>query len=200
MQSVMQAVLRRIRVHGRGWVFTPKNFVDIGNRGATDMALTRFTEIGTIRRLARGLYDYPRVHPKLGMLAPNPDEVAKALATKDGSRIQVSGARAANLLGLSDQVPAQIIYLTNGRSRRVRIGAQVISLKQAATSTFPAAGTPVGLALQALRALGRNIDEDFVVQRLAKVLTHSERQKLIRLSKYAPGWSRNIFRRLKEMS
>ena len=107
-------------------------------------------------RLAQGLYYYPRVHKKLGILAPNPDDVAAALAAKTGSRVQISGARAANLLGLTDQVPAQLVYLTDGPAHRVKIGAQTIQLKPARPSRFPGAGTPAGLALQAIRAVGLN--------------------------------------------
>ena len=114
MNSIAAAILKRIRVHGRGWVFTPRDFLDLGTRHPIDLALSRFASDKTIRRLTQGVYDYPRVHKKLGVLAPNPDEVAAVLAAKTGSRMQVSGARAANLLGLTDQVPAQLVYLTDG--------------------------------------------------------------------------------------
>lgn len=197
-RSVTSAVLKRIQVHGRGWVFTPQDFVDIGSRAAVDKSLSRLSTEQAIRRLAQGLYDYPRLHRKLGPLAPDPDRVASALAAKAGSRVQISGARAANLLGLSDQVPAQIVYLTNGPARRVRIGAQTIQLKRAASSLFPAAGTSAGLALQAIRALDSRTDQDFVVNQLARVLDAENRKRLVKLSKYAPGWSREIFKRLKE--
>jgi len=99
-------------------VFTPRNFLAFGTRRAVDRALARLTQDKTIRRLAQGLYDYPRVHKKLGILAPNPDDVTAVLAAKTGSRVQISGARAANLLGLTDQVPAQLVYLTDGAAHR----------------------------------------------------------------------------------
>src|SRR5208337_2780770 len=128
MNSVANSVLKRIRAHGRGWVFTPREFLALGTRRAVDRALARLTQDRTIRRLEQGLYDYPRVHKKLGVLAPNPDDVAAVLAAKTGSRVQISGARAANLLGLSDQVPAQLVYLTDGPAHRVKIGAQIFFL------------------------------------------------------------------------
>ena len=162
-----------------------------------DIVLWRLTQDGTIRRLAQGIYDYPRVHKKLGTLAPNPDDVAAVLAAKTGSRVQVSGARAANLLGLTDQVPAQLVYLTDGPARRVKIGGQTIQLKPARPSRFPGAGTPAGLALQAIRAVGPNANKDFLVQRLSRVLSTDDRTQLGKLIKYAPGWSHDIIRRLK---
>jgi hypothetical protein len=196
MNSAAAAILKRIRVHGGGWVFTPRDFLDLGTRAAVDIVLWRLTQDKTIRRLAQGVYDYPRVHKKLGILAPNPDDVAAVLAAKTGSRIQVSGARAANLLGLTDQVPAQLVYLTDGPAHRVKIGAQTILLKPARPSRFPGAGTPAGLALQAIRAVGPNANKDLVVRKLSRVLSARDRAQLARLIKYAPGWSHEMVRQL----
>jgi len=197
MDSTAAAILKRIRVHGRGWVFAPRDLIDLGTRRAVDRALSRLTRDKVIRRLALGIYDYPRVHKKLGILAPNPDDVAAVLAAKTGSRVQVSGARAANLLGLTDQVPAQLVYLTDGPPHRVRIGAQTIQLKHARPSKFPGAGTPAGLAIRAIRAVGPNADKDFVVRQLSRALNFDDKLQLVKLSRYAPGWSHEIIQRLK---
>jgi hypothetical protein len=159
--------------------------------------LSRFTRDKTIRRLTQGVYDYPRIHKKLGILAPNPDDVATVLAAKAGSRVQVSGARAANLLGLTDQVPAQLVYLTDGPPHRVKIGAQIIRLKPASPSKFPGAGTKAGLAIQAIRAVGPNAGKEFVVRQLSRALSADDRAQLAKLIKYAPGWSHEIIRQLK---
>jgi len=86
MNSIAAGILKRIRVHGRGWVFTPRDFLDLGTRGAVDIVLWRLARDKTIRRLAQGVYDYPRIHKKLGILAPNPDDVAAVLAAKTGKR------------------------------------------------------------------------------------------------------------------
>jgi hypothetical protein len=146
--------------------------------------------------LTQGLYDYPRIHEKLGVLPPNPDLVAAALAVKTNNRIQVSGARAANLLGLSDQVPAQLVYLTDGPSRRLKIDGQTIQLKHAVASKFPAAGTRAGLALQAIRALGSSTDKRFLVRKLSQVLSSDDKVALKKLLKYAPTWSHPIIKSL----
>jgi len=197
MNSIAATILKRIRVHGRGWVFTPRDFLDLGTRHPIDLALSRFTRDKTIRRLTQGVYDYPRIHKKLGILAPNPDDVATVLAAKAGSRVQVSGARAANLLGLTDQVPAQLVYLTDGPPHRVKIGAQIIRLKPASPSKFPGAGTKAGLAIQAIRAVGPNAGKEFVVRQLSRALSADDRAQLAKLIKYAPGWSHEIIRQLK---
>src|ERR1700678_2566410 len=114
MQTVDAKLISRIYGSGRGSAFTPNDFFDIGRRGAVDKALSRRTSKGTIRRLARGFYEYPREHPELGKLSPDIEKVAKALAGKDRIRLQPAGAYATNLLGLSEQVPAKVVFLTDG--------------------------------------------------------------------------------------
>lgn len=198
LHSTAAAILKRIRVHGRGWVFTPKDFLNLGSRSAIDLSLWRLARDKAIRRLTQGVYDYPRIHKKLGMLAPNPDDVAAALAARTGSRIQVSGQRAANLLGLSQQVPAQLIYLTDGPAQKITIGSQVIRLKPARPSKFPATGTPAGLALQAILAMGSTADKNFIVSQLRNVLSTNDKLQLAKLSKYAPTWSHDIIRKINE--
>jgi hypothetical protein len=198
MKSTPARILKRIRVHGRGWVFVPGNFLDLGSGSAVRQALTRLARQSVIRRLAVGLYDYPRIHRKLGILMPNPDEIASVVAARTGSRVQASGARAANLLGLTEQVPAQLIYLTDGPPRRVKIGAQTIALKRAAPSKFPGVGTPAGLALQAILAVGPTANTEFVVRQLSRALSFEDRLQLNGLKKYAPGWSHEIIQLLNE--
>ncbi|MEO7276222.1 MAG: DUF6088 family protein [Vicinamibacterales bacterium] len=82
---------------------------------------------GTIRQLGRGLYDYPKPHPSLGQLSPTPDALAKAMAGRDRVRRQPSGAYAANLLGLSEQVPAKVVFLTDGPSQVVHVGDEAVA-------------------------------------------------------------------------
>jgi len=101
-----------------------------------------------------GLYDFPNVHPKLGPLLPAPDDVAQALARESGSRVQISGARAANQLGLSTQVVAKSIYLTDGPSHRVVLGRRVIDLRHAPLKLLIASGSLAGAVVQALRHIG----------------------------------------------
>src|SRR5213595_832658 len=129
-QSVDSRILDVIYGRGRGSVFVPADFLDLGSRQAVDIALHRLAQKGTIRRLARGVYDFPKEHPVLGLLSPSADAVAKALAGRDRTRLQPSGAYAANILGLSEQVPAKTVFLTDGPSRTVKIGPTTIQLRR----------------------------------------------------------------------
>jgi len=119
MSTIQDTILDRIRGQGRGKVFTPKDFLDLGSRDAADQSLSRLVRGGEVQRLGRGLYHYPRINERLGIpLGPDFDEIAEALARQTGSRVVPSGAVAANRLGLSTQVPAKPVYLTDGRTRR----------------------------------------------------------------------------------
>ena len=122
MQSIESRIVSRIQDKARGTCFTPKAFLDLGSPEAVRIALHRLEKRSAIRRLTRGLYDFPKQHPTIGCLSPSPDEIAKALSERDASRLQPSGAYAANLLGLSEQVPARIVFLTDGPARQARIG------------------------------------------------------------------------------
>ena len=125
-QSIDSRIVAAIHGRGRGSVFVPADFLEIGSREAVDVALHRLARQGTIRRLARGVYDFPKEHPVLGPLAPSAEDIARALAGRDRTRLQPAGAYAANALGLSEQVPAKVVFLTDGPARTVKIGSTTI--------------------------------------------------------------------------
>ncbi len=187
--SVSDQIMRRARGHGRGGVFTPSDFLDIAGRAAVDQALSRLAKSGTLRRLARGLYDFPKVHPQLGPLAPAPDNVARALARESGSRIQIAGARAANALGLSTHVPVKSTYLTDGPSRRVVLGKRVIDLRHASPKHLVAPGSAAGTVVQALRHLGAVRAGD-VIQTAVRHLSAKDKKTLASNVSQAPAWMR----------
>ena len=196
MQNFHNTILSRIYRKGRGWVFTPVNFSDLGNRNAIKQVLARLTDAGKIRRLSRGIYDYPKKHPKLGELSAGYDDIAKALAGKEALRIQPFGAYAANLLGLTEQVPAKIVFLTDGASRTVLVGNKTIVLKKTSPKNMVTANHISGMVIQALRYLGKEHIDDRVMERLKQVLRDEDKKRLIRDIQYAPDWIGNIFRKL----
>ncbi len=177
-------------------MFVPADFLDLGSREAIDIVLHRLTGKGTIRRLARGVYDFPREHPVLGVLSPSPDTVAQALAGRDRTRLQPSGAYAANALGLSEQVPAKAVFLTDGPSRTVKIGPMAIQLRRTTPRNMAAAGRLSGLLIQALRELGKEHVTPARIRQLKRTLPADKRQDLLQDLKLAPAWMHPIFREL----
>jgi len=190
VQTLGERIFAQIRRNGRGWVFSLDEFRDLGDPRFVGMALTRMVSKGTIRRLARGLYDYPRSHPVIGTLAPSSDAIATALVGRHNIRLLPSGAYAANLLGLSEQVPAKIVFLTDGPSRTVQVGDQEIRLKQTTPRTMGPAGRTSGLVIQALRHLGQQHVDGVVIQTLGRKLRANDKKQLLEDLGYAPAWVR----------
>ncbi len=181
--------MKRARAAGRGGVFTPTDFLDVAARATIDQALSRLAKNGKLRRLARGLYDFPKMHPQLGPLSPAPDDVAQALARETGSQVQIAGARAANALGLSTQVPAKSSYLTDGPSRRVVLGKRVVDLRHASPKHLIAPGSAAGTVVQALRHVGAVRAAD-VARIASRRLSASDKKTLASNAVQAPAWMR----------
>jgi hypothetical protein len=197
-QSIDFRILAAIHSRGRGSVFVPADFLDLGSREAVDIALYRMARKGTIRRLARGVYDFPKQHPVLGLLSPSAEAVARALAGRDRTRLQPAGAYAANALGLSEQVPAKAVFLTDGPSRTVKIGPTTIQLRRTTARNMAAAGRLSGLLIQALRELGKEHVTPDRREHLKRTLPADKRRELIKDLKLAPAWMHPIFRELAE--
>lgn len=197
-KSIDAKILAAIHRRGRGSVFVPADFLDIGSREAVDVVLHRLTRKGTIRRLVRGVYDFPKQHPVLGALQPSAEEVAQALAGRDHTRVQPAGAYAANALGLSEQVPAKAVFLTDGPSRTVKIGASTIQLRRTTARNMAAAGRLSGLLIQALRELGKGHVTPERRQHLKRTLPADQRRELLKDLRLAPAWMHPIFRKLAE--
>ena len=188
MSAVSDRIMKRVRGKGRGWVFTPRHFIDFGTRGSVDMALSRLAGAGEIRRVGRGLYDYPVLHDKLGKLTPDPARVADALSTQSRDRLAVSGAAAANRLGLSDQVPARISFATTGRSRTKKAAGRSFTLKHSRAPVLADAPDSVNAVVQALSHLGRDNVDDDKIRRFAAQLDDDDMRRLDRARPQMPGW------------
>jgi hypothetical protein len=197
-QAIESRIVASINCLGRGSVFVPADFLDIGSREAVDIALHRLARQGIIRRLARGVYDFPKEHPVLGPLEPGAEAVARALAGRDRTRLQPAGAYAANALGLSEQVPAKVVFLTDGPARVVKIGPTTIQLRRTTPKNMEAAGRFTGLLIQALRELGQKHITRERREHLKRTLPLEKRRELLKDLRLAPSWMHPIFRELAE--
>jgi hypothetical protein len=185
-------IMKRVRAKGRGWVFTPRHFVDFGTRGAVDMALSRLAKAGDIRRIGRGIYDYPRQHDKLGALSPNPDTLAAAVAAQSGDRLASSGAAAANSLGISTQVPAKVSYATSGRSRTKRVGGRSLTLRHSRAPVLDNASDSANALVQALAYLGRDQVDADVIARFARRVDDHDMKALLQARPQMAGWMGDV--------
>jgi hypothetical protein len=189
--TIAEAVEDRVAAASRAnpaHVFTPFDFLDLGSPHSVGMALTRMVRRGRVRRLARGLYDVPRLHPLLGELLPTPDEIAQALARRDGARVQPGQEMAANLLHLSEQVPARAVYETDGRSRTVTVGSLVLQLRHRAPRTIRSPSALSSLLFAALRSIGKANVTQTRIAHLRETLSAADRATVLDELPFAPAW------------
>ena len=174
----------------------PRHFQGLGHSAAIDSALRRLRAKGVIRQLARGLYDYPAQDSVLGLVTPSADAIARALVVRDAIRLQPAGAYAANILGFSEQVPSRIAFLTDGPSRKVKIGRREICLQHTTPRNMATAGRESGTVIQALRHLGQNQVDARVRAALRRHLGKIDRAALKKDLGYAPAWIADLLQPL----
>lgn len=199
MQTMRDQIVARIGRLGEGKAFSAKDFLDIASRTTIDVTLAELALDGVIRRVRRGLYDKPRVNPALGgKLSPDIDEAARAIARRQRWKIVPAGAWAANLLGLTTQVPAKIIYLTDGPNNDVLIGRRSIYFKHARPKTLARLEGKIALVVQALRHLGKDSVGLREMAILRAALTPAEKRKLVKDTRFGVDWIYELAKRIAE--
>ena len=191
-ETVGQKIKYYIKKHGDGWVFTSKDLVDFGSEDAVHVALHRLNEKGEIERVSHGIYYSPKVNELLGKMPPDIRSVAKAIADKYKIRIQPSGAYAANLLGLSEQVPAKVVYLTDGEEKKIKIGKMELIFKKTTPKNMAMAGKISGLVVQALKYLGQEHIDEKKINIIKQKLNDADKKILQTDARLAPVWISKI--------
>jgi hypothetical protein len=197
MQLTESKIQGLIKAKGKGFVFTSKYFTSKADDvSVVTSALSRLVQKKVIRRLAHGLYDLPEVHPKLGAIMPSTEKVIEAIKTSEAIEVQPTGAYAANLLGLSTQIPMRIELYTNGPKKTIRFGKQEILLKPTTPKNMIGSGTKAGLILHALRQIGKDNVTEEMIQRIKNLLEEKEIKQIKKQVQYAPAWIAKIMREL----
>lgn len=196
-QGIENKVISRIYGRGKGWAFTKTDFVAEFGEANIHQALSSLTKAGKIRRVCRGVYDYPRHSELLDcQLSPDLDQVAHSLARKFNWRIQPSGDAALNLLGLSTQVPGRWIYLSDGPGREYKIGNHSLMFKKSALKDVGFKYRESGLVVQALKALGREHVDQKVVERIRQQLESNACERILRDTRSVTGWIYEAIKRI----
>ena len=196
-QSINKKAISRIYGRGRGWAFSPNDFVEGFSRDQIENALSRLCREGKIRRVCRGIYDYPKFSELLQQeLSPDFDQVAQAFARKFNWRIQPSGDAALNLLGLSTQVPGRLVYLSDGPNRQYDIGNYTLAFKKSALKDVGFKYRESGLVVQALKALGQARVDDAVIAALRKQLDGTACKRVLKDTVTATGWVYEAIKRI----
>lgn len=201
--SVEKLVLARMEERGRGGVFTPKDFSDLGGRSAVAVALHRLVKKEVVRNIGNGLYFFPELGGMFGESVAGADDIVAAIARRDGIRIRETHAYAANITGISTQVPTRIAYQTDGRSRKIRVkplstgGRGYDIVLRRTSSRYMRARTEVGyLVIQGLRDHGRKHFGKEEYDELLRRLPPHGKEDLKKDLDIAPAWIAAVMRRL----
>ena len=189
MKNISESIFYFIVGHGRGWAFSSSDLAGRFARQQIDNALSDLAETNKIRRVARGLYDYPRFSDLLQKtLSPDVDQVAYAYARKFNWRIEVSGESALNLLGLSTQIPAQYVYLSDGPNKSYNVMGVQLNFKKSTLKDIGFKHRESTLIVQALKSLGK---EHLNAELFAKIRAQIAKEsftKILRDTQGSTGW------------
>ncbi len=197
MAELREKIEQRIEQMGQGWAFSRKDISDIAPSGPVGVVLSRLVACGMIRRIGRGLYDSPKKSELVDeLLPPDIDQAAQAIARKHRWTITPDGATAANTLGLSQQVPAKIVYLSDGPSRQLKVGQQVISFRHASPKDLRMENYSSRLIAQAVRFLGKDNIDDNVLAKLRRIVPKKDRADFLRDAQYGTDWVLQIAQKI----
>lgn len=189
MKNISESIFYFISGHGRGWAFSSSDLAGRFARQQIDNALSDLAQDGKIRRIARGLYDYPRYSDLLQKtLSPDIDQVANAYARKFSWRIEVSGDSALNLLGLSTQIPAQYVYLSDGPSKSYDVMGVQLNFKKSTLKDIGFKHRESTLIVQALKALGKELLSENVFAIIREQIDPKIYSKILRDTQGSTGW------------
>lgn len=186
MTAIAEKILAYAEARPEGALLSARELLHLGERAAVDQALSRLARQGALLRVGRGLYARPR-KTRFGESAPAPESILEEIARRTGETITVSGATAANRLGLTTQNPVKAIYLTSGPNRRLRLGRQVVELRHAPAWQLRAGSSRAGDALRALAWYGPSCARAKIGP-LRKKLSEEEQAELAAMRSAAPTW------------
>lgn len=192
MQSIEYKIEKYILSKPRGYLILPGDFIAFGSSDAVRKALDRLQDKEIIQRIAHGIYVRPKISKILGSITPSAEEVAEAIIKRDRIRTVPTGSYALNALGLSTQVPMNIVFLTDGSSREIYVGKRKIKFKKTTPKMLMAKGRISKLVIQALKEIGiGNATEEEEMKIIA--LLKKEDIKLLKHDiSLAPVWIQKI--------
>ncbi len=194
-ESIENKVFTKIKKAKRGTVFFIDDFVTFGVAKTVNKVLERLVDSGELTRVGRGIYTRPQISKLLGTtLTPSTETIAKAIARRDRARIVPTGVYALHVLGLSTQIPLNVVYLTDGAARKVKVGKRTIVFKKATPKNLATIGEISGLVIQALKVLEKDKVTDEEKQKVIDLLKKEDPVRLQHDIRLAPEWIRNIMK------
>lgn len=193
--SIEDQIRGRIKTLPKGELFLPADFSDLGSSEAVRLSLFRLEKEGLILRVAQGVYVRPKESNLIGKLTPSAEEVAEAIAKRDRIRTVPTGSYALNALGLSTQVPMNIVLLTDGSPRELKVGKRTIKFKKTTPKNLLAKGGISRLVIQALKEIGNGKVTAAEEQKILSLLKKEDEKDLKHDISLAPVWIQKIMKK-----
>jgi hypothetical protein len=195
MKSIDDEILIKIKKAGRGSLYFTEDFLAYGTAKAVSKALERLVKKGDITRVARGFYTRLEIDPVIGPVRPGTEAIAEAIRRRDKARVVPTGILALNALGLTTQVPMNVVYLTDGAARTITIGKRNIIFKKTTPRNLAAIGKISSLVIQALREIGQEQTSEKEIEIILNHLAKEDQSRLEHDIRLAPEWIRVIMRK-----
>jgi hypothetical protein len=192
MESIESKVLNKVKNARRGVLIFPEDFKTLGSSEAIRLALHRLEKDNVIARVAQGIYVRPQISKYIGAVMPSTEEIAISIAKRDHCKIVPTGIYALNALGLSTQVPMNVVFLTDGSPRIIKIGKRTIKFKKTSPKNLLAKGEISKLVIQALRQIGTNLQTEDEEVKIIELLKKEKQEYLLHDIKLAPVWIQKI--------
>lgn len=196
-ENIGKKIVNNIKKCGRGTIFFPSTFMSYGDIKSVSKSLERLTNDAVIIRLANGIYLYPKIDKKLGLgvLYPSIEDIAIQITKRDRARIAPTGAYALNLLGLSTQVPMNVVFLTDGSPRKIKLGNnRIITFKHTVPKNLAFVNKTAQLATFALKEIGQSSVNEEHLKTLKHVFSAINEKSIEADYKLMPAWIRKIIK------
>lgn len=191
MQSIHRQIEDKISSLKKGSILFTVDFIDFGTAENVKKVLLRLEKKQILVRLAHGIYLYPKVDKELGILFPSTEHIAEAIAKRDRIRIIPTGVFALQQLGISTQIPMNLVYLTDGAPRKIKVGKRSITFKKTAPKNLAIKNRILSNVVQGLKELRlNNIDDSVrekIKQALNKIPAETVKEEILNTSE----WVRN---------
>ncbi len=195
MESIVNEIENRIKYGRRGKIFFAADFNSLGQPKSVNKAMERLTESGLLIRLAQGIYLYPKMDTRLGfgVLYPTVDSIAREIAKRDKARIVPTGVYALNVIGLSTQIPMNVVYLTDGAARKIKIGnGQGIVFKRTVAKQLSYKNEAIMLVVAALKEIGKdNVTEEQLAM-IKSLISNERREDVLADLALVPAWIKKL--------
>lgn len=187
-QSVDNKIIEYLKYRAKGKIYFSDDFASVASYESVRKSLSALVKKNILIRLTQGIYLYPKIDAEFGILYPSVDDVCKAIAKRDKARIEPTGIFALHSLGLSTQIPVNVVYLTDGIPRKIKYGIRIIKFKKTAPKNLSMKGNVSSLVIAAMKQLGKNGITQEVQQQIAKTLKKESPENIKHDIQLAPEW------------